>query len=653
MKSDNRSAGGWRRAIALSVAGCLLLGALVALRGPDTLGTAPTEIAGGWKLSGPSLWAPLAPLGAFIQATFSLAGPRGWQNTHVAVIWFALFLWLLAVPAKSWRGLFPLLPALLAVTLSSPQVGLTGFGVAVLVVSLWSALRIHHKAYLTLLGTTGATWLAVWLSPGALPLVVAALASVTSHLSRIQFLGGAALAAVAASLTPRGWTVWSEAWIFFRWSPQPPLGTAAVVALLASLIMLGIAASASRKSGNVGIALAPALLFAAASFGQTAYLWAGALWMIPCWTIGREHLRETGFHFRWWINTTALAAASVLLLGPILTAWPQWYSLAMNRAVAQPTLTRQSLPPDVLTYINPQGLAMARFPGPLPPRSPVAELPQLAREPRLWREQDRRVRYGAVWLLGDKSDYAPLARHLGQSPDWRLEAADATGLMFIRAPREEIFRTEPAKDLANEDMWGGANRSAFLSAAALASLAGYALPEAGELAKSAVRHAERSAPAAAARARILMALGEVREAVEESNRAMKLDPSSAEVWLVRIEALLRAGKIDDAYAAAQGAVELNPGNTGTLWLATKTASAAHAYQRESALLERLIDLTHGRGGDTGFYQLYLGQSYARQGLARPALRALEKALKTPGLSEVQQAELEEELRRIRSAAGGG
>jgi predicted Zn-dependent protease len=114
---------------------------------------------------------------------------------------------------------------------------------------------------------------------------------------------------------------------------------------------------------------------------------------------------------------------------------------------------------------------------------------------------------------------------------------------------------------------------------------------------------------------------------------------------------LHAGRADDAYAAAQRAAELAPGDEGALWLAARAANAANAFQSEAQILERLVALTEGRGADTGFYQLYLGQSYAKQGLARPALRALEKAAAAPGLSEEQRSELQEEIARVRESAG--
>jgi GNAT superfamily N-acetyltransferase len=108
---------------------------------------------------------------------------------------------------------------------------------------------------------------------------------------------------------------------------------------------------------------------------------------------------------------------------------------------------------------------------------------------------------------------------------------------------------------------------------------------------------------------------------------------------------------NDSYAASQRAAELAPGDAAALWLAAHAANAAHAYQAEAEILEQLVALTEGRGGDAGFYNLYLGQSYAKQGLARPALRALEKAAEAPGLTDEQRRELEQEIAQIRSSPG--
>ena len=153
-----------------------------------------------------------------------------------------------------------------------------------------------------------------------------------------------------------------------------------------------------------------------------------------------------------------------------------------------------------------------------------------------------------------------------------------------------------------------------------------------------------------ARARALVSLGDVRGALEESERAARLDPTLPLVWEVRAEALLHAGLNDDAYAAGQKAATLAPGDVGTLWLAARTANAARAFQTEAELLERLVAITEARGGDAAFYRLYLGQSYAKQGLGRPALRELEAAAAAPGLTDEQRAELQDEIARVRESA---
>ncbi|MFM8789536.1 MAG: hypothetical protein ACKOEI_06735, partial [Chthoniobacterales bacterium] len=155
---------------------------------------------------------------------------------------------------------------------------------------------------------------------------------------------------------------------------------------------------------------------------------------------------------------------------------------------------------------------------------------------------------------------------------------------------------------------------------------------------------------AAARALVLISLGQIGPALEQSERAVALTPDSAGAWQARADALLHAGRVDEAYAAGQRAADLAPGDEGALWLAARTANAARAFQSEAEILERLIALTEGRGGDAGFYELYLGQSYAKQGLARPALRYLQKAADAPGLSDEQRAELHEEIARVRESA---
>jgi hypothetical protein len=647
MPDTEKSRGAWRLALALGISALATLAALIAVRGPDWIGPVLAQTVGAWRLSGFSPWAADTLAAVLCEIPYAVAGPRGWQNAHIIVAWLSVLCWLVALPARAWRGLAPLAPALIAILLSSPAVGLSGFGLAILVLSAWHLVSAHKRTPVSMFTLPIAAWLAVWFSPGALPVVGAAALGLTAAWPVRARWAIAALCLAAVNLTPRGAAIWMEAWTFIRWSPQPPLGVAALAAVLVALVILGIAAQAAHKDGVWSRVVAPGFLFLCAAAGQSAYWWAGALWMIPCWPVVREHLQRFGFRIRWWMQAGALALVTALVAAAATEGLPRWYNLAMTEAIVRPTLTRAALPADGPVYLNPAGLALARFSGPLPARSTEVEAPNLGREHSLWRTQDRRVRYRAVWLLGDKSDYAPLARHLGESPDWRLAAADATGVLFVRGPREEEFATEPAKDKARA-MIGAANRSGFLAATSLSCLAAQSLPEAGELSAAAVRRTDRSSAVAAAHARVLISLGQTREALVESERAIAIEPGSAEAWQVRAEALLHAGLNDEAYAAGRRVMELAPGDVGALWLAARCANAARAFQSEAAILEQLIALSEARGADAAFYQLYLGQSYARQGLTRPALRALQKAAEAPGLSDGQRRELEQEIADIRA-----
>ncbi len=649
MTKEPKTPGQWRRVTALCIASLLALAALVGMRGPDSLGTDAVQTTGTWLLSGPSLWHPLAPEGATNRLLFMLAGPRGWQNAHVVIAWLSLVCWLIALPPRSWRGLLPVIPALLAAVLSTPASGLSGFGLAVLILSACRAFSLDRNPLAGVVSLPLAAWMAVWLSPGAIFVVGASLLEASTRVPRKHLAAAAVLCLATSNLTPRGTSVWLDGWIYLLWSPQAVLGGAGVIALLASFAMLALAARASWHASTTGRVLAPAFLLLCATQGQTSFLWGAALMMIPCWPAAKEQLSRLGFKVRWWMQASMVAGSIALTVWQVIATVPRWYELAMNGGVVQPTLTRLALPTDGGIYINHGGLPAARFSGPVDAGDGNDRSPVLGREPALWRKEDRRMRYRAVWLLGDKSDYAPLARHLGGSVDWQLAAVDATGLLFERRSRAGEFATEPAQQFART-MTGGANRSGFLSGSALACLAAGSITEAGELSATAVKRSDQSSAAAAARTLVLISLGQVRDALEESLRAVRLDPSSAAAWRVRTEALLHAGLMDDAYAAGRQAVRFAPGDAGTLWLAARAANAARAFQSESEILERLISLTEGRRGDAGFYHFYLGQSYAKQGLLRPALRAFESAAKAPGLTDDQRKQIREEIEMINPPA---
>lgn len=650
MESNGSKGEHWKRALAFGVSALAVLAALVALRGPDTIGLQTAEAVGAWRVTGNTVWHPLAPFGALAGFPFILwgLGMRGWQNAHVIVAWVTAICWLWPLAAKNWRGLLPLAPALLAAALGDIHSGLAPFGMAVLLVSAWRMidLRDARNAWISFPATM---WLAAWFSPGILPVAAALGLDLSSRTTPLRTTAAVILAAVAVNLTPRGTSVWHDAWTFLAWSPQPALDTMSVIALLASLLVAFLCLLMRLRTGPLGPVAGALLLFLAASGGQTGYLWPAALMMIPCWAMADESVRTSGFRSRWYVRLAILIAAGCLVAAAAAGVLPRWYDLAMASPMVRPTLTRDALPKQGPIYVNPSGRPIARFGGSLTPRVVDGDGSRLLpREPSLWRAHDRAIHHQAVWLLGDPADYTPLARHLGASPDWRLAAVDATGLIFLRAPREEAFATEPAQQFAREQ-GAAANRSNFLSAAALSCLAAGAVPEADELSRLAVRQSRESTLTAVTRARALVAAGDMRAALDESARAIELDPRSARAWEVRAQALLRSGRTDEASAAATRAAALAPGDAGVLWLAARTANAERAYQNESEILERLVSLTQGRGGDAGFYRLYLGLSYARQGLARPALRALREAADAPGLSEKQKAEISEQIATIEAA----
>lgn len=639
----------WRHWIALGVSSAMVLAGLIALRGPDAIGLGLARAVGEWRLTDFALWHLQAPFGALGGIPYSLWGleMRGWQITHVLVAWVTAACWLWTVPSKSWRGLTPLAPALLAVALSDVQSGLAAFGLSVFILSAWRA--IHGKdpeaAWFTL---PLAAWLAAWFSPGSLPIAVALVLETSSRVSLKRTVATLILMLVTVNFTPYGTTIWPEAWVFFAWSPQPMMDATGVIALCANLLVLIMALRACFPRGPRGPSVAAALLFCAAWRGQTGYLWPAGLMMIPVWSYAEDKARTTGFNIRWWFRLSVIIASVVLLYFPGMAALPRWYDLAMSASMVRPTLTRDALPKSGLIYLNPAGRPLARFGGPLMQRVVEETSRQRPREPSLWREQDRQKRYQAVWLLGEPAGYAPLARHLGESPDWRLAAVDAVGMLFVREPRGDAFATEPALQFAREQ-GAAASRANFMAACAVSCLAANAIPEADEVSRLAVRQSHDSTRAAIVRARALMLSGDVQAALEESDRAIQLQSRSSEAWQVRAEVLLHAGRVDEAGAAAQRGRRLAPDDTGALWLAARASNASRAFGEEAEILEKLIALTQGRGGDAGFYLFYLGQAYAKAGLARPALNALSEAAAAPGLSEGQRREIEEVKASIRAA----
>jgi tetratricopeptide (TPR) repeat protein len=283
---------------------------------------------------------------------------------------------------------------------------------------------------------------------------------------------------------------------------------------------------------------------------------------------------------------------------------------------------------------------------PLAPASPKDAA--AAQSAAVWRQLDRAQRFDAVLLAGPAGAFLPLAQHLAESPDFRLVRVDNWGLLFVRGT--PVAYAPPGGDA--ETFSSAAARGIYLSQMALMLDAAGQVAAARERMAAALEAAPEEPSVVTRAAALALARKRFPEAFAQVNRALALAPGDAAALEVKARTLSAAGDKEGAWAAAEELKARAGDDMNALFLHARLANAAHAYQAEADSLERLVTLAEKRGLSATDYRVYLGQSYAKQGLARPAVEQLERALQDPTLPAAQRADITTALEAVRSRAGG-
>ncbi len=128
-------------------------------------------------------------------------------------------------------------------------------------------------------------------------------------------------------------------------------------------------------------------------------------------------------------------------------------------------------------------------------------------------------------------------------------------------------------------------------------------------------------------AAFLAHMGRYSEAIEESGRALALDPISPIAHCNRAMLFFRARRYDEAIGAAREALELDPSFVNAIWWQSVAYAGNHDYSTSIMSLERAISMSHGP-----VFRALLGHVYALAGERRKALGTLEelKALSKEG-----------------------
>jgi hypothetical protein len=270
-------------------------------------------------------------------------------------------------------------------------------------------------------------------------------------------------------------------------------------------------------------------------------------------------------------------------------------------------------------------------------------------KPSLWRKLDRSQRFDAVLLAGQVSEFLPLLNHLTESPDFRLVYVDNWGVIFTRglpAPyvAPKIDSIGKFKDAGQSGI--------YLSQMALMLDAAGATAASQDYMAAALKAAPREPSVQTRAAALALARKHYPEALQFASRALELKPYDLAALEVTARTLAAAGSADAAWKVARELKNRAPSDDmNVLFLHARMASAAHAYTDEQESLEKLISLAEKNHLPATDYRVYLGQSYAHSGLARPALKQLELALKDPNISEQQRLDLTTAAATVRARAG--
>ena len=269
-------------------------------------------------------------------------------------------------------------------------------------------------------------------------------------------------------------------------------------------------------------------------------------------------------------------------------------------------------------------------------------------DPKLWRQLDRKNRFDAILLMGDPASYQPLLTHLLDTKDWKLTFLDQDILLFKRPPCAEWNENDLAALMNTLS-----KRAAPERVKMLVQLAGKLVSvDRASLAKPCLDEAlaldDKSPEVWTALALYHAKLARWNEALDKAERALGLDADYQPAMAAKAQLLLGMNRCNEALPLSQKLARLSPRDPATLYLHAKIAHGAHYYSEEIETLKVLVDLAGKAGQSAAGYRIYLGQAYASDSQAEPALEQFEKALADPEISVEQRSFVKEFIRRIKS-----
>jgi hypothetical protein len=267
-----------------------------------------------------------------------------------------------------------------------------------------------------------------------------------------------------------------------------------------------------------------------------------------------------------------------------------------------------------------------------------------AKDPAIWRDQNRAQRFDAVVVAGTWSEIGPLAAHLHGSPDFFIDRIDPWGIVFRRGvPQpwqipdvEGVGSGEPPID-----------RAATLSRLAMI----YQVLGENRSAQQAIAAAMELAPddpnVLARKATIDLLRGRFVDAVSGADLVLENSPRHVAALQIKAQALSKAGANDAAWEVAEELIHVAEKNDMiSLALHAQLANAARAYSREQESLEAVVAMSERVGIEPVMYRVLLGQCYARLGLGRQAMEQFQKLRAMDDLPPAARADVETAIAKL-------
>ena len=349
-------------------------------------------------------------------------------------------------------------------------------------------------------------------------------------------------------------------------------------------------------------------------------------------------------------RTRGILVGSAILLLLMTCVPPTWQTI--SRLGDRVSDLRLVLPVELInqiaaleegkTFANPSALTHMMLVAPDGgSRVSLADSGRLSRNSTQWREEFRRKRWNAVLLSGAIGEYRPLLEHLMDSPDWHLASVTNQGFLFLYGA------ALPARSL-DSTFHFGTNRH---TAVYLAQISTYydAIRRTAD-ARACIERALRIAPDSilvlSHAATFAAAHKRWQDAISYAKRVLSRDNLSSHAKLIQALALLETGEPARAQELVNQVLLQTPDDPYTLFLSARIGRALNDFATEAESLEKVVAIAQKSGTSTANYRIYLGQAYAKQSLADPALQNYRAALNSGQLNAEQVEEVQDAIRSI-------